>query len=118
MKTKLGIYELNRQYVSVYTDDASNGASFTTADVKCMRPSIIIGIKCSWVDIVENVIHEALEMALAEMRLRYHHTDKSRMDYGHLLFVFNHNDLIDICSSIAPFISSVLADLSRKCAKK
>ncbi len=109
---RIGIYFLGRTEVEVFAREG-NGGEFYFSPEKGHLPRMKIGMDYKdWGDVVEVVVHEAMEFCLDEMRTRYECSNDITQDHAAYLFVFQHKDLSEACSRVGQFVAEVLPDLS------
>lgn len=113
MKQKrVGIYFLGRTEVEVFVREGTGGEFFFSPE-KGHLPRMKIGMGYKdWGDVVEVVVHEAMEFCLDEMRDRYDCSNDITQDHAAYLFVFRHNDLSEACSRVGQLIAGMLPDLT------
>lgn len=67
-----------------------------------------VGLEGEWAAVVGRLVHESMELAASELKLRFEPSDfyaRSTVDY---LFVMSHQEFSDACDWAGDFISKVL----------
>ncbi len=72
-------------------------------------PRIKVGADYSaWGDVVEVILHEVMEFALARLKCRFEAADDFGMDLHGYLFIAQHKEFSDACARAAEFLVAAL----------
>lgn len=113
MKDKVvGTYRLGTHNVKLVLRQGTGGG-FDLAPKNHSLPKISIGVDDKLEYAIHALIHEALEVALAQSRLRYDRSDDSTWDADRYVFIFKHQDLAHVSIVVGGFIYACYADLKK-----
>lgn len=77
------------------------------------RPMRIkVGLNGSWPEIVEVLIHEAMELCMFRMGMSYKKSNWVTRNSSDYLFMFDHQDFTQLCGVLGRFLSKALPELS------
>lgn len=114
MSTKsLGIYEIGWNKVEINYSCIESGGSFTVLPKGKKRvPLICVGLNHNrWKDVLDVLLHEAMEFALFRSNARFDPSQNITGDHSRYLFCFNHPVFSDCCASVAELIGACQQDL-------
>jgi hypothetical protein len=110
---KLGVYRLGTQHVSVVTfgnDDRGTIQLWPPPGIA----RINLGLDQDWDELVECVLHEALEFTMIQMLLRYIPAPSFSGSNGDFTFIMNHQQFQEMCARSARFLAEVMPDLAKR----
>jgi hypothetical protein len=117
MKQKtVGVYELGWEQVElVLREDTGGEFYFIPETGKNAIPRIKIGADYGyWKEVVNVVLHEAMEFALSRLGCRYNPSEDISRDHAAYLFSFCHTTYSQACAMVAEFLAACLPDLARE----
>lgn len=107
----VGAFPLGFISVDLYALTNDSGGCFYTNPDNQSAPRIKVGIqRPHWPSVVEVLLHEALELAMAINRLRLERSGVAG-DSSSYLFVFDHTQFVDLCDCAASFITPAMPAL-------
>lgn len=116
---RIGVFTLGNENVEVIADPERIDARV------CLAPEdgparMTIGIGCdSWGDVVERLVHEAMEMAMIRSECAFNPLqDDDEYSVANRLFVMDHSQFDMAARKVGYFIAAVLPDLSKVCEKR
>lgn len=108
----VGSYLLGDEYVELVLREDTGGEFYLTPeDGHIARIKIGAGY-LAWPDVVRTLLHEAMELALARIKVRFYPEDDHGGDTHNYLFILSHGDYSDACGRVAVFLVAALPDLS------
>lgn len=108
----VGAFPLGCIAVDLYALTHDCGGCFYTNPDNQSAPRIKVGIqRPHWPSVVEVLLHEALELAMAINRLRLERSGVAG-DSSSYLFVFDHTQFVDLCDCAASFITPAMPRLA------
>jgi hypothetical protein len=112
-----GKYELGDEFVQIVLREG-DGAEFWLCPGDIPYPRIKVGAdQDNWRDVVANLKHEAEELTMVRLRLRYYPGSSYAADHGSYLFAFNHSQFCELSARVAYFLVDCLPDLAKAWAK-
>lgn len=108
----VGNYELGHQSVQLVLRDGNGGEFYTVPEVGS-TPRIKVGADGKWFRVVEILHHEAMELAMTMVGVRFCPAPDNGMDNGGYLFVMNHTQFAEASARTAQFMAACLPDLAR-----
>lgn len=107
-----GLYEFGLRRVRVIAVSGEEGGHFSVMPedgISKIQVSLGYG---QWARVVEVLLHEAMEMALYDVRARYNPNPDWSNSNDVYLFVVNHANFAEACSRAGYLLSQVLPKLS------
>lgn len=110
----VGTYEIGYGYAELVLIEGTGGEFYLMpGDIK--HPRIKIGAECDrWWKIVEVVLHEAVELAAANIRVRYYPQDDVGRDQHAYVFVLTHSQFSECIAHGADYLCNCWDDLKRE----
>ncbi len=114
MKGKfVGFYRLGAQNCRLIIMSGTGG-SFNFTPTETSIPEVRVGGDDeTFGGVVESLVHETLEFAMCEMKLRYEHADEKTWSADRFYFLMNHPQLAEVSVIAGEFIESCYADLKK-----
>lgn len=95
----------------MFVSSTLSGGSFDTAPASGIA-RIVVGIDEDWPMVVSTIAHEAVELACAEMGLRFRPSPDYSGDSGAYLFMMDHAQFSEAIARASYFLSAVLPKLA------
>lgn len=109
----VGTYYLGWFNVDLYLMPDNDGGCFYMAPDNKGVPRIKVGMSdYTWPEVVNTLIHEALELILARRHLRFIPTGRLSSGHDSYHFHFDHNEFTESVSELAPFLVAALPDVA------
>ena len=116
----LGTFNLNREHVEVYVDEADSGCSgwfcidpvSTKGDLLPAR--IVVGKGQGRTKFLSTLLHEAFEFCAHRNGHRYTCTKSSGQNTSDCQFSFDHQEMDRIMDAMADFLADLLPALDKK----
>ena len=106
------LYNLGCRKVRLKLNPDSTGGSFETAPADGIA-LIEVGIGMDeWAKVAAVAMHEALELAMCEMGLRFRPSPDYSDDNGTWLFVMDHGQFAEAIARAAYFLAAALPDIA------
>lgn len=113
MKQKIvGSYLLGNEYVELVLREDTGGEFYLTPEDGHIARIKVGADYPDWGDVVRTLLHEAMELATARIKVRYFPQDDHGGDTHNYLFVMSHGDYADVCGRVAGFLVAALPDLA------
>jgi hypothetical protein len=113
MKKLVGVYALGDLDVRLCCRDGFGG-EFSTIPKKNSVPEIVVGFEShNWQRITSVLLHEAFELEMHFLGLRYDRSNDYGNDHSGYIFIFNHPQFSDVCGRVGVFLANTLADLCK-----
>ncbi|MDX9972521.1 MAG: hypothetical protein RBU21_05955 [FCB group bacterium] len=93
-----------RVVVRLYVE--RSGRAGVVGDKNHLR--MTVGIDGSWAEVLGRLIHEVMEIAAVELKLRFEPSDIFAMSNVDYLFVMPHQEFSDACDWAGDFLAKVL----------
>lgn len=104
----VGTYDLGLEQVDLWLRDGL-GADFSMTPEKGRCPKIQVGMDTgSWQETVGRLHHEAMELTMAKMGLRYGESPDYARDNGASLFVMTHTQFSEASARTGMFLAQAL----------
>ncbi len=109
----IGTYDLGLEQVDLWVRSGF-GADFAMAPEKGRCPKIQVGLETgTWQEAVGRLHHEAMELTMAKMGLRYSESPDYARDNGASLFVMTHTQFSEASARTGMFLAQCLPDFGR-----
>lgn len=112
----IGSYELGHQSVQLVIRDGSGGEFYTVPEIGS-TPRIKVGGDVTWFRAVETLHHEAMELAMTMVGVRYAPAPDNGCDAGNYLFCMSHAQFSEASARTGQYMAACLPDLSRAWTK-
>lgn len=110
----VGTYQLGWSNVDLFLMPDNDGGCFYMAPDDKSIPRIKVGLlDCVWTEVVNTLIHEALELVLARRYLRFIPTGRLSSSHDSYHFHFDHNQFTESVTELAGFLVAVLPDVRK-----
>lgn len=76
-------------------------------------PFVVIGLKQeTWRDVMEIMVHEAIEFAFCRMKCRYDNTESEALNTASFIFISNHVQFTEIMAMASEFLDDMFLPIS------
>lgn len=114
----LGSYALGWRSIDVYFNPESNGGRIRFfPDDKNVNTEVEIGINQSWPEVIDTILHEAMELVLIDGGHQYKKAGAFNNSSNHYWFQFNHLEYQEACARVGLFLANFLPEASRRYKK-
>ena len=96
-----------------------DGGEFYAAPERGKIPRIKVGADYKeWRKVVQVLLHEAMELVMEDMYLRYNCSKETAGDHASYMFMFNHSpQFTEICARVGDFLTDALPALATEWKK-
>lgn len=108
----VGRYPLLYGLIDVYFEEGSGGRFHAKGPQDI--PTIFIGRDQDWEQVVEVLIHEAMEMKLDSLQCRYIASFCSGYDQSSFTFIMDHSQFTDVCERVSTLLVGCYEQLKEK----
>lgn len=114
MKQKIiGIFPLGHCDVELVIREGTGG-EFYCAPEPGKIPRIKVGVDDrKWSFVVGVLLHETMELVMAQLKYRYDQADDYGRDHSSYLFIMTHPQYSDVCARVGLFVSECLPKLTK-----
>ncbi len=99
----IGEYQLGYRNIRLYGTDGTGGSVIMTPKDK-KSTQIRIGFNDDWPEVICTLLHEAYELSLVEMNVRYDNSPSFSTESSRFLFLVSHNKLDEVHTRVAYFL--------------
>lgn len=111
----LGAFQLGPQSVDVVLMPNMSGGEFYFIPEEGRLPRIKIGLDyANWYEVVDVVVHEALEYLLTLNNHRFVPSGKFNADHANYQFMFDHVQLTTACAQLGVFLANALPKIAEE----
>ena len=116
----VGTYPFGTISVELYAmpNSADGNLSFFPHGELKHRARIRVGVGGTWLDAVDRLLHETLEMAFILVNARYAPAPDYSKSQANYMFCMNHEQFADAASRAAQFLDHAVVELSRAYKKR
>jgi hypothetical protein len=110
-RIKVGQYDLGSRRVNVFGEPDSESGSFNTAPSSGIT-EILVGFSArSQGDLIVVLLHEAEELVLHDLRLRFQHDVDEAMGSDRFIFILDHSQFSEVCGRVGLFMNECQRDV-------
>jgi hypothetical protein len=107
----IGTFPLGHENVDLFALPKESGGYFFCRPDDTSRARIKVGLDGEWEQVVEVLLHEVLEMAMARAGCRFQPCGNIAFGSDRYHFSLDHNQFSEVCGAVAMFMTPALPKL-------